>query len=150
MVDPSGLATQDPLGIGGLLGDSYRLAQLEQHGASSHSLVGPLLEAARVGLQHYVEQPDLRLPARQRLAFRELGLAIGLAAVEHDRSPGPSRAARTLARYLPLRAEIEAFWLQTEHRQVDSWLEHADINDVMLATSLHPQGFLVIPTRSQT
>ena len=42
--------------------------------------------------------------------------------------------------------EIEAFWLQPEHRGVDSWLEHANINDVMLATSLQPEGFLALPT----
>jgi hypothetical protein len=149
MVDPRGLATQDPLGLGGLLGDAYRLAQLEQHGAGSHGLVEPLLAAALVGLRHYMEQQDLRMPARRRLAFRELGLAIGLAAIEGDAWRGASRGARTrvdeLARYLPLRAEIDAFWLQPEHRQVDSWLEHANISDVMLATSLRPEGFLVIP-----
>ena len=39
MVDPRGLATQDPLGLGGLLGDAYRLVQLEQHGADSSALV---------------------------------------------------------------------------------------------------------------
>ena len=57
-------------------------------------------------------------------------------------------AARTcldeLARYLPLRAQIQAFWLQPEHRQVDTWLEHANINDVMLATCLRPEGLLFI------
>jgi hypothetical protein len=46
---------------------------------------------------------------------------------------------------VPLRTEIEGFWLRPEHRRVDSWLEHANINDVMLATSLQPEGFLVIP-----
>ena len=49
-----------------------------------------------------------------------------------------------LSRYMPLRTEIEAFWRRPEHRRVDSWLEHANINDVMLATSLQPEGFLVI------
>ena len=35
--------------------------------------------------------------------------------------------------------------LRLEHRHQDSWLEHANINDVMLATSLEPTGFLVLP-----
>ena len=88
-------------------------------------------------------------PRHRRLAFRELGLAIGLAALERDEWRGASHGVRAsvdqLSRYVPLRAEIEAFWLQPEHRRVDSWLEHANINDVMLATSLHPEGFLVVP-----
>jgi hypothetical protein len=50
-----------------------------------------------------------------------------------------------LSRYAPVRAEIESFWLPPEHRQVRTWLDHEDINDVMLATSLVPEGFLVLP-----
>jgi hypothetical protein len=152
MVDPRGLATQDPLGLGGLLGDAYRLVQLEQHGADSSALVEPLLAAAVVGLQHYLDQPDLRMPASRRLAFRELGLAIGLAAMHGDAwrgaSPGVRARVAQLSRYLSLRAEIEAFWLRPEHRREDSWVEHANINDVMLATSLRPEGFLVVPPAS--
>ncbi len=45
-------------------------------------------------------------------------------------------------RFEPLRNEIEEFWLLEEHRRVESWREHADINDVMLATSLEADGFL--------
>ena len=40
-----------------------------------------LLDAAARGLRHYLGDPSLRAPAHRRLAFRELGLAIGLAAV---------------------------------------------------------------------
>jgi hypothetical protein len=49
-----------------------------------------------------------------------------------------------LARYAPLRAEIEEFWLEPEHRRAVTWVEHENINDVMLATSLEPEGFLVL------
>jgi hypothetical protein len=49
-----------------------------------------------------------------------------------------------LSPYVPLRAEVEKFWSQPAHRRVDGWLEHSDINDVMLATSLRPEGFLVL------
>jgi hypothetical protein len=148
LVDPRGLATQDPLGLGGLLADAFRLVQLEQHGAGGRGLVEPLLAATLAGLRHYLEQPDLRMPACQRLAFRELGLAIGLAAIEADAWRDTSHAVRAgvdrLSRYQSLRAEIEAFWLQPEHRREDAWVEHASINEVMLATSLHPEGFLVL------
>jgi len=105
-----------------------------------------LHEAALVGLRQYVEQPHLRFPATHRLAFRELGLAIGLATLERDEwSTEDAAGVHRLRRFAPLRAEIEMFWLRPEHRRVASWLEHSNINDVMLATSLHPDGFLVLP-----
>lgn len=149
MVEPGALASSDPLGIGGLLVDAYRLAQLEQQGAGGFGLTAPLLDAALVGLGQYAVQPDLHRPAPHRLAFRELGLAIGLAACGEREWPVASRAVHAridrLAPYAPLRAEIEAFWLRPEHRRTDAWLAHADINEVMLATSLCPDGFLVLP-----
>jgi len=143
MVDAEGLATGDPLGIGGLLVDAYGCAQLEGRGADPDGLVERLLEAGVVGLGH----SDLRAPASHRLAFRERGLAIGLATLDRDDWPASRSTVRAsvdrLSRYRPLRAEIESFWLRPEHRRVDSWREHANINDVMLATSLQPEGFLV-------
>jgi len=42
----------------------------------------------------------------------------------------------------PLRDIIEAFWLATANRQASSWTGHRDINMVMLATSLAPDGYL--------
>jgi hypothetical protein len=107
------------------------------------------------GLRSYVEQSDLRSPASRRLAFRELGLSIGLACVAllegEARLLGPEArsALEQLAPYVPLRAEIESFWLRPENRESEPWLGHADINDVMLATSREPEGFLVLrPPRS--
>jgi hypothetical protein len=87
-------------------------------------------------------------PAHRRLAFRELGLAIGLAAVPTIRAAleGPgltaSDALAELSRCTALGEEIEAFWLRPEHRECSTWREHLDIDDVMLATSLTPEGFL--------
>ena len=52
------------------------------------------------------------------------------------------RGFEPLARFAPMRSEIEAFWRVPAHREVASWREHEDINDVMLATSLLPNGFL--------
>jgi hypothetical protein len=145
MVRTAGLATADPLGLGGLLVDAYRCARLDGAGVASLGLTEALLAAAAAGLRHYVEQPDLRRPASHRLAFRELGLAIGLAALGRDdwRPSAPVRARLDrLASYAPLRSAIEEFWLVPDHRRVASWLEHANINDVMLATTLEPDGFL--------
>ena len=52
--------------------------------------------------------------------------------------------AHRFARYAQLRTELESFWRDPGHRRSRTWLEHADINDVMLATSLAPDGFLVL------
>jgi len=150
MVTLDRLATTDPLGLGGLLSDASRVAQLVREGSrpGCDGLLEALLVGAAVGLRSYARRPDLRAPAAGRLAFRELGLAIGLAAVEHLDDAGlgsvDARAARAgIASYFPLRTAIESFWLVEEHRRDDTWRAHQDINDVMLATALAPDGFLV-------
>jgi hypothetical protein len=162
MLAPQELATGDPLGLGGLLVDAYRVEQLMRQGAWSAGgdLLETLLAAALVGLQHYLAQPDLRSPAEHRLGFRELGLAIGLAAVdlmersarrgpEHFSGTGGARARlEQLSRFVPVRAEVESFWLAPEHQRTRPWRDHEDINDVMLATSLVPEGFLVLAPAS--
>ena len=132
MIDPRTLPTIDPLGLGGLLVDAYRLAQLDR----DRPLRDALVAAATLGLEHYARSGP-RGPADRRLAFRELGLAIGLAAAEAMRSTG-------LVRYLPLRTSIESFWRDAGHRAAQSWADHEDINTVMLATSLEPRGYLVL------
>ena len=136
MIQPGSLATTDPLGIGGLLVDAYRLAQLV---TQQRGLIDTLLAAAAIGLSRYAATADLGSRAAHRLAFRELGLAIGLEAASRI----PEAAARAgIDRYLSLRDEIDGFWLQPEHRTTRTWMEHVDINDVMLVTSLLPDGFL--------
>lgn len=70
---------------------------------------------------------------------RELGLAIGLAAVERMK-------VADFARFMPLRDAIVELW--PAHRNDPTYLEHQDINDVMLATSLLPNGFIdLLPCR---
>jgi len=151
------LATADPLGLGGLLIDAYRVQQLMQQGALPDAqLLDRLLDAALTGLQYYIQRGELQLPAKHRLAFRELGLAIGLHAMErmHQAADHESEHAATspwrraqlqaLMQYLPLRDEIEAIWRDPEQRSAATWTEHQDINEVMLATSLAPDGFLVL------
>jgi len=48
----------------------------------------------------------------------------------------------SLKHYLPLLEQIEQFWLDPENRTVPSWKDHVEINTVMLATSLAPEGYL--------
>ena len=50
----------------------------------------------------------------------------------------------TLMRYAPLSEIIETFWLEPANRETESWTEHRDINMVMLATSLAPDGYLTL------
>jgi hypothetical protein len=153
MSDPGDWTTDDPLGIGGLLMDAWRVTQLMDQGAlEGDSLLASLVAAALGGLGHYAGLNVLRQPAAHRLAFRELGLAIGLGAIGRMETPGgPASSARgrdvlarleRLASYRSLGSVIERFWLDPEHRDNPTWSAHRDINDVMLATAVIPGGFL--------
>lgn len=155
MIDRDSLETTDPLGLGGLMADSYRLAQLAEQGAPLDvRLKDNLLEAALGGLEQVARQGDLDERAERRLPFRELGLAIGLHAVAamRQQATGDRERSRTvlekLGAYDPLRAKIIAFWLEPEHQRTSTWTEHRDINEVMLATALAPEGFLVLRAAS--
>ena len=120
------------------------------------NLLERLLDAALDGLSRYSQQGDLEQPAPWRLAFREIGLAIGLSAleiIEEEVRAEPRRFAgraallarlEDLARYAVLGPAIESFWLDPEHRRTRTWSEHRDINEVMLATRLVPEGCLVM------
>ena len=156
MVRDGEWTTDDPLGLGGLLIDAFRVQQLLQQGVRPQpNLIEQLLDAAITGLRYYTGSGDLQQPPQYRLAFRELGLAIGLLAVErmqqslegmqHDvNSPRLQAQIRELMQYSSLREHIENFWREPEHQHTASWTEHRDINEVMLATSLAPDGFLVL------
>ncbi len=124
MIDRHGLATTDPLGLGGLLFDIYRAHHLHL------DIEKDLVAASHLGLDHV----ELGGPADRRLAFRELGLAIGLAALERLGEH----------RFIGLREQIERFWLEPTHRASRTYREHADINDVMLATALAPDGYFTL------
>ncbi|MEA3276036.1 MAG: hypothetical protein U9Q81_12235 [Pseudomonadota bacterium] len=152
------LATADPLGIGGLLTAAHTLAQLTQAGHAGYGdLLVSVLNEARPGLAYQMKDRDvLSMPAESRLAFRELGLSIGLRAVKRtqelmERNPGafdslPALGPRIerLRPYLPLIDAIQRYWLEPENRGIRTWKEHEDINAVMLATSLAPDGFLAM------
>lgn len=143
------LATDDPLGLGGLLFDALRVQQLIRAGdGQSAPLLRGLLAAVIPGLQHYLARADLGARPEFRLAFRELGLAIGLEGLglfsaDHD-DPQLRRALVTLAPYTHLGDRVTDFWLDPEHQHGQTWLGHQDINEVMLATALAPRGFLLL------
>jgi hypothetical protein len=154
MMETADLWTVDPLGLGGLLSDACRVEQLASAGAfHGENLLERLLQAAQVGLSQYVSRGDLGQPASRRLAFRELGLAIGLSAIELIEKQAATEPLTTevrdhlaaLSPYAALGTALESFWLDAENRNTPTWSEHRDINEVTLATRLVPEGYLVLP-----
>jgi hypothetical protein len=149
--------TDDPLGIGGLLCDACRAAQLGfDDPTDKHDLVVALLESSLQGLRYFARGNSLSSPVDYRLAFRELGLSIGLRALQRlqrliETNPdlfGKTHqvhpAIESLIRYVPLGEKIETFWLRRPNRESRTWKEHREINMVMLATSLAPGGYLAL------
>lgn len=148
--------TDDPLGLGTILCDCLRTLRLaEVHSKQLLPLLKDLLTAAVSGLRQYARQAPLLQPAEYRLAFRELGLAIGLQTLpllKHHFTAGSSTAnedidtitnmIEALSAYENMGVEIEEYWLAAENRRVLPWIEHRHINMVMLATRLVPGGFL--------
>ena len=148
-------STEDPLGIGGLLTDACKLVQLiDTHHLHETARLESVLHDVESGLQAFVMHNTLNLPAEHRLAFRELGLAIGLHTIDRMQEtiaqhPGnftnvdqltPTLA--NLSRFYPVYEFIKEFWLEAAHRSVGTWQEHADINNIMLATCLAPDSYL--------
>jgi hypothetical protein len=143
-------ATDDPLGAGGLLAAAARLADLVAHrGVERRDLLSRVLADARASVAAVAADPALHRPADHRLAFRELGLSIGLRAVEAlaalpleelDRPLAVAVPLRDLRRHLPLAERIEAFWSDPAHRRGPAWQDHRDIDEVMLAASLTAAG----------
>lgn len=149
--------TDDLLGLGGLLCDGFRVAQLFVEGTLEGSdMLRIILDASIPGLKYPGRENFLYAPARFRLAFRELGLSIGLSTIERldalinenldvfkDDRDIPI-LLKTLWKFMSLRDRIEAYWLDEKNRKTEAWKEHRDISTVMLATSLFPDGFLTI------
>jgi hypothetical protein len=147
-------ATDDPLGIGGLLVGAYRMAEsIPAGGFPRRDLFEVVLENSLTSLGSFEKQSPLKLPADYRLAFRELGLSIGLQAIqklqrlvgqypEVFKEPLCRSRIQGLSRYARLSEEINAFWLEGKNRESATWAEHRNINMVMLATSLAPDGYL--------
>ena len=149
--------TVDPLGLGGLLADAWRLAQLSvEEPAVDAPLLPWMLVCATQGLSALVHDRVLSGPASRRLAFRELGLAIGLHALQRlDTLVARGRVRHLdphvlesvlepMRPYVQLAGAVEGFWLEPAHQAALSWTDHEDINAVMLAASLLPDGVLTV------
>ncbi len=147
MCEQSAWATEDPLGLGGLLDDAARLADMVfDRGLDRHGLLYRLLAEADLSLRAFSRSPQLTHPAEHRLAFRELGLSIGIRGVERIRSHVESdRDVAAMMDHLlqhgPLADTIQSFWSDPLHRLNETWTDHHDINSVMLATSIAPEGY---------
>lgn len=125
-------STTDPLGIGGLLCEAGRMDELI--GAAELPpvrLLQCVVRDAHAGLSAYIESGALEQPNSMRLAFRELGLSIGLQCAQRFDA---------MATYLPLVDSIEAEWRSLRAQASIGWVAHQDINAVMLAASLVPDA----------
>jgi hypothetical protein len=150
-------ATDDPLGLGGLLFDVCRLCRLSENNHTDAELLEALLDGCSRGLASFLRARPLARPASHRLAFRELGLAIGLKAVA---AIAYEIRQRSLDNRAALRRATDCFcgmnrsvprssMIGSPARQQDeSWRAHQDINDVMLATALIPDTFYRSVVRS--
>ncbi|MDD3774478.1 MAG: hypothetical protein PHV08_00815 [Sulfurovaceae bacterium] len=152
------LDTHDPLGIGGLLNSACTLMQLIINYNMTHlsDMLLKLLSSSKSGIDAFLGANTLRYPAEHRLGFRELGLSIGLHGVkkmqmlakEHPECFSNHTMLQSklyeLASYIPMCDIIEKFWIDPENQKSNTWIEHLDINSVMLATSLDPECFLSV------
>ena len=134
-------ATNDPLGAGGLLLDALGLAKLVAEGRGDlQPLFAQVMEDCAISLAAVAQDDFIGLRAARRLAFRELGLALGLHAV----APlGECADVALLERHVPLAAALENFWREPGNQAASTWTAHADINAVTLAAALAPQGSLL-------
>jgi hypothetical protein len=141
--------TSDPLGIGGLLLDAFRLAILPDVRASDKQLLGSIIFGAEAGVQQFLRSGAMQGQPAMRLAFRELGLAIGLQTL-----PAISDAANrlgmmtgsiaaslgSLLSFGKVARAIVNFWSELQNQSDSTWQDHRDINEVMLvAASLNSQ-----------
>jgi hypothetical protein len=167
------MITQDLLGTGGLLDTVARLVSLHVMSLSADQrttckpvlheelvdildLLRSLISDSHHSLELCASSVSLFGNPEQRLAFRELGLVIGLQAVRSSREElrihlesqnGPGRkghntsTVRLMAEldrllwHSPLGDKILVFWADPENRNSDAWSDHVDINSVMLATA---------------
>lgn len=141
--------TSDPLGIGGLLLDGFRLAILQDIRTSDKQLLGEVLLGAEAGVQQFLRSGALQGQPAMRLAFRELGLAIGLQTLPATNIAVNRLGMLTESIAAPLgsllsfgrvdRAIVD-FWSEPQNHCYSTWQDHRDINEVMLgAAILHAQ-----------
>jgi hypothetical protein len=147
--------SNDSLSTGGLLTDIYRIFQLISHKQKfDKGILKNILYDTIISLNTYFKESTINRVPEYRLAFRELGLSIGLHAIKlinkaelhntynFENSKEITQSLFHLDKYTPLIEKIEKFWLEKKHQSTDNWQNHIDINCIMLATSLLPDRYL--------
>ena len=107
-----------------------------------------------MGLKSYINNNQMNLAAEYRLAFRELGLSIGLKGIliiNYIIKKRPEFTENSLNKrfndikeYQVLGNIIEEFWVKNKNRKTNNWKEHQDINTVMLVILISSRDFLSI------
>ena len=152
LVEPAMWATTDPLGIGGLLhAATGQCALIESGDLDFEPMLHDLLAAIHRSLEFFSSDARFSQPLERRLAFRELGLALGVQGIdamlvsikrapERFGAPGDleALAARldSMSKFSLLAPHLEETWDAESARATRGWLEHIDINQIMLAASL--------------
>lgn len=149
-------STNDTLGIGSMLSDACRIGELViKDGFQDLRLFQQMVHDALLSLEN-LGGGFLGQQAKYRLAFRELGLSIGLKGVmrlarlveEYPDVRGGEVASwlqpslESMLWFLKMPEKIERFWIEEMRKGSEHWRGHGDINMVMLATSLAPEQFL--------
>jgi hypothetical protein len=133
-------STTDPLGIGGLLLNIARLADLRIKHVDLPECTRPekVFTDSLHGLEAYSQIYNPHLQARQRLAFRECGLSLGLRVLMglKEKALKAGLNLKKFDQFVFLADEIEEFWMNPQNQNSLSWTEHLNINAVTLAASL--------------
>lgn len=132
--------TTDPLGIGGLLLNIARVADMDMRNDDLPKYIRSekLLTDCLYGLEVYNQIHNPHLPASQRLAFRECGLSLGLRVLMKlkEKTIEPDLDLNKLDPFIYLANEIEEFWINPQNQNSPTWTDHLNINAVSLAASL--------------
>lgn len=143
--------TSDDLGIGGLLLNAVRAVRLAEVKELSEAIKPEKLMADSLeGLKMYIRGYDKNRPSEKRLAFRECGLALGLRALSGllKRPEAVVNLYNQLFEFIPLADEIEDFWNFSFNRTASTWIDHLEINEVSLASSMaakyYPHAFICL------
>lgn len=145
-------ACGDELGLGGMLSAVAVLVDATADGVfEDGDLIGEVLVDAARGLRMLAGLRRSAEPPHRRLPFRELGLAIGLSAMDavpaaFQRQPARFTdrtdlmvRVREIAVHAPMAESIRRDWVDPVHQRSPTWRDHEDINTVMLAASLLPE-----------
>jgi len=139
--DVAGWGTRDALGIGGLLSALDGCIDLVATGRMAFDpLVFRVAAGAAESLASWPGQGELASHPESRLAFREVGLALGVRAGRRMCEAVERAILRAhlegVARGGGLADRIEAAWIAPSAQAARSWTTHEDINAVMLAACL--------------